>query len=68
MKTFTVVQYYRVELEVEADSFEDARAAAYEDANLYTVTATFDDPSKQGGPSVEAADMDTEVWEVQAND
>jgi len=68
MKTFTVAQYYRVELEVQADSYEDARAAAYEDANLYTVTATFDDASRQGGPNVEAADIDTEVWEVSSND
>ena len=62
MKKFIVVQYYRVEIEIEAVDAEQARDACVFDDNSYTVTATFD--NQVGGPYVEAADIDTEVHEI----
>lgn len=63
MKKFIVVQHYRVEVEVEAVDAEQAREACIWDENAYTVTATFDRQPRS--LYVEAADIDTEVYEVE---
>ena len=65
-KKYCVVQHYRVELEVEAESREEAREMITDDErNFYTITANMDKPDNEvQSLSVWASDMDTEVYEV----
>ena len=64
-KKYCVVQYYRVELVVEADSRQDAQEAIVcDDRNFYTITANMDNADNDvQSLSVWATDMDTEVEE-----
>jgi hypothetical protein len=64
-KKYCVVQYYRVELVVEAEDMQDAvEAIVCDDRNFYTITANMDNPDNDvESISVWAADMDTEVHE-----
>ena len=64
-KKYCVVQYYRVELVVEADDREDAKnMITDDDRNFYTITANMDNADNDvQSLSVWATDMDTEVYE-----
>ena len=62
IRKYLVRQHYVVEVEVEAESREDARIAVMDAENIYTVTATFD--TQAGGPSVTCADIDDEILEA----
>lgn len=64
-KKFCVVQYYRVEIVVEAEDREDAISAIVDDErNFYTITANMDKPDNEvESISVWATDMDTEAYE-----
>jgi hypothetical protein len=64
MAKFCVIQYYKVELIVEAEDAQDALSAVQDDErNFYTVTANLDKPDNDvDSISVWAADMDTEVY------
>jgi hypothetical protein len=66
MKKYCVVQYYRVELEVEAEDRQDAmEAIVCDDRNFYTITANMDNPDNDvESISVWATDRDTEVHEI----
>jgi len=61
---FCVVQYYRVELMIKAESKEDALSAIQDDArNWYTVTANLDNPDNEVDDiSVWAAEWNPEVY------
>jgi hypothetical protein len=65
-KIYCVTQYYRVELQVEAESQYDALCMITDDdRNFYTVTANMDNPDNDvKNLGVWAADMDTEVHEI----
>lgn len=61
MKTYKVIHYYQVEVEVEADTEDDAIDKSCWDDFHYTVTANF---SRQvGGPGVSVAPFDPLVME-----
>ena len=64
MAKFCVIQYYKVELIVEAEDAQDALSAVQDDErNFYTVTVNLDKPDNDVDDiSVWAADMDTEVY------
>jgi len=62
MKNYVVRQYYVVEVEVEADSPEEAKEIAGWDEAAYSVTTSYD--RHPGGPSITRADLDDEVVEV----
>ena len=64
MSKFCVIQYYKVELIVEAEDMQDALSAVQDDErNFYTVTANMDRPDNDvESISVWAVDMDTEVY------
>ena len=64
MTKFCVIQYYKVELIVEAEDEQDALSAVQDDErNFYTVTANMDRADNDvESISVWAADMDTEVY------
>ena len=66
-KKYVVTQYYRVELEVEAESQYDALCMITDDdRNFYTVTANMDNPDNDvKNLGVWAADMDTEVIKME---
>jgi hypothetical protein len=66
MKKYCVVQYYRVELEVEAENQYDALCMITDDdRNFYTITANMDNPDNQvKNLGVWAADIDTEVYKI----
>ena len=59
MKTYTVTHYYQVE--VEADTADEALEKSYWDDFHYTVTATFD--RQVGGPNVSVCNLDPLVME-----
>ena len=61
MKTFTVTHYYEVEVEVEADTADEALEKSYWDDFHYTVTATYD--RQVGGPCVSVCILDPLVME-----
>ena len=63
MSKFCVIQYYKVELIVEAEDMQDALSAVQDDErNFYTVTANMDRPDNDvESISVWPTDMDTEV-------
>ncbi len=69
-KKYCVVQYYAVELEVEAESVEDARnMITDDDRNFYTITANMDNPDNDvKNLGVWSADMDTEVMEMEGEE
>ena len=46
-KTFCVIQHYRVEVEVEAENADEAKAMLYDEPNLYNVTATDTNPNSE---------------------
>ena len=64
MSKFCVIQYYKVELIVEAEDMQDALSAIQDDErNFYTVTANMDKADNDvESIGVWAADMDTEVY------
>ena len=64
-KKYCVVQYYRVELVVEANNRIEAKnMITDDDRNFYTITANMDNPDNDvESISVWAADMDSEVYE-----
>jgi len=64
MAKFCVIQYYKVELIVEAEDMQDALSAVQDDErNFYTVTVNLDKPDNDvDSISVWVADMDTEVY------
>jgi hypothetical protein len=66
MKKYCVVQYYRVELEVEAENQYDALCMITDDdRNFYTITANMDNPDNEvKNLGVWAADIDTEVYKI----
>jgi hypothetical protein len=66
-KKYVVTQYYRVELEVEAESQYDALCMITDDdRNFYTVTANMDNPDNDvKNLGVWAADLDTEAHEME---
>ena len=63
-KEFCVVQYYRVEIIVEAENEEEAFSMVQDDdRNYYTVTATLDHAENDvKSLGVWAADIDTEIY------
>ena len=69
-KTFCVIQHYRVEIEIEAENAEDAKARLYDEPNLYNVTATDVDPNSEIlSIGVYACDSrDDEVYESMPTD
>ena len=46
-KTFCVIQHYRVEVEVEGENADEAKAMLYDEPNLYKVTATDTNPNSE---------------------
>jgi len=64
MAKFCVIQYYKVELIVEAEDAQDALSAVQDDErNFYTVTANLDNPDNDvESISVWAAEWNPEVY------
>ena len=61
-KKFEVTHYYKVVVEMEADSVEEAlERAGFDDTN-YNVTAEY--LEQAGGPRVDACDVPNEVKEM----
>lgn len=63
-KKFCVVQYYRLEMLVEAGDKDAALSLVQDhDCNFYTVSASMDNPDNNvESISVHPTDMDTEVY------
>jgi len=64
-KTFCVIQHYRVEVEIEAESEEQAKELLYGEPNLYTVSVIPDRPDRTSIISIEAfasETLDDEVY------
>jgi hypothetical protein len=70
-KTFCVIQYYRVEVEVEAENEEEAKNLLYEDSNHYSLTVQTDCPDRTDILSIgvyASEALDDEVYESMPTD